>query len=243
MNWCSCMRSTRWRWPVIALATASCGGNVMTRDPSVSDVSDQATVGVEGDPAGKHACDGTLFVDWAAGTADSIASSSRDGLVVVKSSGCKLEVLGTCHGDKGYDFVAVTPTTDRTEISSEDAIRLGVELKNGKQVGGQASRAKSRSLAYVIVGQDMAAGSPKKLKGDCAGATHYVSAISLGAYGLDSASHTEVTAVVKIHDAKSSDHQSAGDVDRCSKHGSEDDDACRAPLKIDLATIPKSVLQ
>lgn len=216
-----------------------CGGNVMTRDVGIADVSDQSTVRVADDRADGKGCDGTFFTDWSADTAAAIGAASERGLVAVRVEGCRLEVLADCHLEGSYDFVPVTPSRDRTEVSDENAIAIGVIGKDDKRIGAEAGMGRGRSIDYAIVGQRMAKAAPSSVSGACDGATHYLSALSVGAYELASSSHTEVSALVKLHAHDDTHRHAEGDIDRCSKHDASTDDACRAPLKVELSRLPK----
>jgi hypothetical protein len=220
----------------LALLLGACGGNVMTRDVGVADVTDQSTVRADDDRA--SGCDGTFFTDWGEATSDAIAAASRDGLVAVRVQGCKLEVVAACRPEGSYDFVAVTPSRDAATVSQENAIAIGVEGRDDKTVGASAGLGRSRSVDYAVVGQQIAKAAPKSTSGDCARATHWVSTISVGAYELTSSQHTEVSAIVKVHEHDAKKRHAEGDIDRCSKTGASSDESCRTPLKIELKKLP-----
>ena len=207
---------------------------MLTREPGVADVSDMSTVSVDGE----H-CDGTFFADWPEGTSAKIAAASKDGIVVVRRKGCKLEVLEKCHAIGSYDFVSVTPSRDRTEISADNAIAIGLMGRDDKRIGAEAGLGSAKAVDYSIVGQQIAKAAPSSMSGECAGATHYVSTISVGAYELAASEHSEVSAVIRLHEHKGEERHAAGDVERCSKHDAAESDACRSPIKLDLSPAPK----
>lgn len=222
----------------VLLSLLGCGSNLMTRNVDVGEATDQATVRAGDDPSNRK-CDGTFFADWSEDTASAIASASKSGLVAVRVDGCKLEVLPDCHVEGAYDWVAVTPSRDRTEISEENAIAIGIVGKDDKRLGAEAGLGRARAIEYAVVGQSVAHATPKTASGECGRATHYARAISLGAYELASSKHSEVSAVVKLHEHEETKHHAEGDIDRCSKHDASSDESCRTPLMLELGRIPK----
>jgi hypothetical protein len=220
---------------LLVSSISACGSNVLTHQTNVSDVTDMSTVKVDGDGA----CDGTFFVDWPEGVSARISSAANDGLVVVRRKGCKLEVLDKCHGGGSYDFVDVSPSRDRTEVSADNAIAIGVVGRDDKRIGAEAGLGSARAIEYAIVGQRVAKAAATEITGECSGATHVVTAISVGAFELATSEHSEVSAIIKLHEHKGEEHHRAGDVERCSKHDAKGSDECVWPIKLDLAPAPK----
>src|SRR5688500_5170533 len=62
-----------------------------------------------------------LVVAWASADRAALEARMRDGPIIVRYTGCELDVLPRCrakHGD--YKFVGVTRKTDRISILDED---------------------------------------------------------------------------------------------------------------------------
>lgn len=168
----------------VAVCLASCGGAsaATAASPSVDSLGEQSTCKVAKDPLNP------LIVEWPGTSKVELTTSSQFGIVVVSYVGCVLKVLSDCQAGGSYSMMSVTPVRDRITVADESdlyaRLPLGVaSLKSELKTAGRLD------LEYVAVGQRAATQSPSALTGDCRGATHYVKAITVGAYSLDAIGH------------------------------------------------------
>lgn len=231
----------------LAIGSWGCGpGNVIAKHKSVSDVDDQqATCKVAKDPLNP------LIVEWPATAVTNLSAASQRGVVVVSYAGCVLKVLNRCEAKGEYGFTGVTAARDKIDISSEDELyaRLPLGVANLK---GELSQGASIRLDYVAIGQRLAPEAPKEFTGDCGGATHYVRAITVGAFTLDKFANAKAGASVGVGDAgaggerKEADRRikALGKIDQCdgSRPTSMEEASaaeCDIPLMLDLAPLDK----
>ena len=160
----------------------ACGGaadQAIAKAPSVEGVDEgQATCKVAKDPLNP------LIVEWPGTSKVSLDSASQRGVVVVSYVGCVLKVLTSCQAGGAYDLKPVTPVRDKVSIENESELYARLPL-GVASLKGELKTAQRLDLEYVAIGQREAAKAPVSLSGDCAGATHYVRSIMVGAYGLD----------------------------------------------------------
>jgi hypothetical protein len=228
-----------------ASASAGCGpGNVVAKPPSVADADEQqSTCKVAKDPLSP------FIVEWPGTSKVALDAASKRGIVVVSYASCALKVLTGCSAHGGYAFTSVTPARDKIEIASEDDLYARLPL-GAASLKGELSRGSTLALDYIAVGQRVAQDRPVDLSGDCEGATHFVRAITIGAYSLDASARAKAGASASIGDIggggerKEGDRRlhGSGDVERCATHGSASEDAalgagCGAPLQLELSPL------
>jgi hypothetical protein len=231
----------------LAIGSWGCGpGNVIAKPKSVGEVDDQqATCKVAKDPLNP------LIVEWPGTAKVNLDSASQRGVVVVSYAGCVLKVLNSCQAKGEYGYTGVTAARDKIDISSEDELYARLPL-GVASLKGELSQGSSLRLDYIAIGQRISPEAPKEFTGDCSGATHYIRAITIGAYSLDAFARAKAGAAVEVGNAggggerKESDRRlrGSGDVQQCetSKPGSLQeavDSGCGAPLLLDLAPLDK----
>jgi hypothetical protein len=220
----------------------ACGdpvGQTIARTPTVEGVDEgQATCKVAKDPLNP------LVVEWPGTSKVSLDSASRQGVVVVSYVGCVLKVLTSCQAGGTYELRQVTPVRDKVSIENETdlyaRLPLGVASLKGELKTGQRL-----DLEYVAVGQREAATSPVSLAGECAGATHYVRSIMVGAYGLDVVGTGKATVVASAGEVGGGAERKesvrrirgSGDVAKCA---ADESSHCGAVLQLGLAPLSVS---
>jgi hypothetical protein len=185
-----------------------------------------------------------LIVEWPGTSKVALDSASKSGVVVVSYVGCVLKVLTSCQAGGGYDFKAVTPVRDKVSIENETDLYARLPL-GVASLKGELATSGRLDLEYVAVGQRETAKPPVSLSGECAGATHYVRTIMVGAYGLDAVGKAKASGAVDVagkgggaEHAESVRHlRGSGEVDRCAGGANAKADDCGAVLQLGLAPL------
>ena len=227
----------------LAIASSACAGRpapTAAQPPTVADADGPpATCKVAKDPLNP------LIIEWPGTSKVALDSASQKGVVVVSYVGCVLKVLTSCQAGGSYDFKPVTPVRDKMSIESE------TELYARLPLGVASLEAELRTsgrleLQYVAVGQREAAKPPVSLSGECAGATHFVRTILVGAYGLDAVGKAKAGAEVEVagrgggaeHSESVRRIRGSGEVSKCAGGGaSAKSDDCGAILQLGLAPL------
>jgi len=198
---------------------------------------------------GSHGCDAVkdplhpFIIDWEATSRARLEAAAEIGPVIVHYEGCALKVLSECHVKEAarYETIRTTPAEDRIDMSSKGDLYANLPLAVAA-LEGELARSGGLSLAYVTVGERLLSRAPTLLEGDCAGATHYVESMVLGAFDLESRSATSGAAAVRAMNlgaggggATSRDVAgSAGDVATCKQKGLDAAASCGAILQLGL---------
>ena len=211
---------------------------LVAQPPSVETGDDQqATCKVAKDPLNP------LIVEWPGTSKVGLDSASQHGVVVVSYIGCVLKVLTSCQAGGAYDFKPVTPVRDKVSIENESDLYARLPL-GVASLKSELAAAQRLDLEYVAIGQREAAKPPVSMSGDCAGATHFVRTIMIGAYGLNAVGMAKVSASGSVGDQGVGGTYSesvrrirgSGDVSKCSEGAAKGHD-CAAILQLGLAPL------
>jgi hypothetical protein len=233
----------------LAFISAACGGLPST--PSTA--ADAHLLPQAGAPrcADAKAQSRPLIVDWDSSDRAEIEARARRGTVVVRADGCKLEVLKRCSVKEGrYDYLGLTPKTDRVVMRDSTELYANVPVYAAKLEGKLAQRG-SLEVAMVIVGQwDSAQAVPSadQLQGECTGATHVVTALTVGAFQFSAGKSLEAGAEVSVgafgggakKEAKQETLNRDGDEKECGKASSDDARppfGCGAVLRVEVVPL------
>jgi hypothetical protein len=191
-----------------------------------------------------------LVLEWPAADRAALEAQRAGGVVVVRYGGNQMEVLRGCRIAGSYRYVPVTPkeeglvVKDATELAAAmpiHTVSLEARLQQKQELG----------VSMTIVGMYEAdAGSFKAadLHGECAGATHAVQALTVGAFEIDASAHAEASAGVKALGGNASANRDAtrevvhkdGDKAACSKGGAHDASppyACGAMIRVEVVPV------
>ncbi len=223
-----------------------CSEPVLIKTPEVADADDVATCKVAKDPLNP------LIVEWPGTSKVQLDSTSKHGLVIVSYAGCTLKVLAGCTSKGTYRFTGVTPARDTLRVTSESELYARLPL-GAASLKGELATGSSLDLNYVAVGERRAESAPGGLDGDCEGATHYVSRMTLGAYALDAVSSGSAGAGVDVQGAgvgaarreSMRRLRGSGEIGRCETSAPADEGqafqtGCAAILQIGLAPLGAS---
>ncbi|MBW2524269.1 MAG: hypothetical protein JRI23_08850 [Deltaproteobacteria bacterium] len=206
----------------------------------------------------KNSCDPAkqslrpLVVEWPATDRAALESQAKQGALVVRYESCQLEVLRRCQAPKkhAYGYTAITPKDEVVSMKSADDLRANIPVYAAKVEAKLAERGEL-SAAMKIVGEWGSQGLPPavdQLSGECDGATHLVSALTVGAFRFAAGAGKEMGAGVSVLGAGvSGSSESAtdtlsqdGDPQKCaaSKRGDpEPPDGCGALLRLELVSL------
>lgn len=196
-----------------------------------------------------------LVVEWSAPDRAALEAQARQGQLVVHYQGCDLEVLRRCRAPvkNTYGYTAITPKDESLKITTADQLYASIPVSAAK-LEGKLAQSGQLNAEMTIVGEYGVIVDPPaedQLQGDCAGATHVVTALTVGAFSFfagasdqKAASATLLGAGAGIDRSRSSENLSRdGDVKACSasKRGdSAPPENCGALLRIELAgLLPK----
>ena len=215
-----------------SLALAACpagkaADTVKSDQPTVSGgATDLATGEISCEPDRNY---DILAVDWKPEQRGDLEVAMKQGVVAV-SYGCgRFEVLD-CSADGAYGFIGMTRKEKVVKMKDADEVKANLPLSAVKwltDLGGKLARGTSLDAAMVMVGVRKSARRAlgrDELSGDCDGATHYVSAATLGAFVLATSSAAEVQAAASFFgkgaSGKSSSaeqvHNKDGSLDACA---------------------------
>jgi hypothetical protein len=183
-----------------------------------------------------------LIVEWPGLSKTELETASQQGIVIVSYVGCILKVLTGCQAPGTYELKKSASNHDFFDI--EDEAELYARLPLGvASLKGELAQGRKVSLEYVSVGQRVAVKPPVTLVGTCAGATHYVRSVTVGAYKLETRAKGQLTAGADVGGAVGGVKREQevrlrgqGDVSKCkSGKGSADD--CGALLQLGLTPL------
>ena len=190
----------------------------------------------------KSSCDPTkqsmrpLVVDWSAPDRAALESQARQGALVVKYEGCQLEVLRHCKAPKkfAYGYTAITPKDEVVRMTSADELHANLPVYAATLEGKLAEKGEL-SASMRIVGEWGSPGQPPaadQVEGECTGATHLVSALTVGAFKFEAGAKKEAAAGISVMGAGA-----GGSSERATETLSQDGDAtkCAAAARGDTA--------
>jgi hypothetical protein len=207
----------------------------------------------------------TLVVDMGDGARTSFEAAMKTGLVVVAyAPGDKprFEFLFDCAVEGSYGFIATTTRSRVVKVKREQD--LGANLPFSAlnptwraSIGAEMHNGASIDIAYFTVGQRTTTRTtvPRAmLKGSCDGATHFVRAVTVGAFAVARGAHNEQKSAIDIFgiaaksggSATASDQKTDGDPTACSSASPEAEKPppqCGAPVHIRLVKIDEGVAE
>jgi hypothetical protein len=196
-----------------------------------------------------------LVIDWSPLDRSKLESAARKGLVLVRVDGCSARIVEVCASSRRY---AYSPTSRQREVMlvrDRDELRARLPLGAARFDAG-LERASALSVAMTVVGRYEAPPAPiasTDLEGDCAGVTHAVASVAVGAFEVarSSAAHLSADADVALagthagSDAERRHLDSAGDEARCAEARRTDTEPpgdCAIPLRVELRRIGAGAL-
>lgn len=206
----------------------------------------EATLGCHSDPAQRP-----YVVDWQSHEREELTARARQGAVVVLRAGCDLQVLERCKAPPrfAYRYEGSVPDTDtitfRNLQQTHDLIPVHADDFDHRFAHGGAIHAATTLAGMYRIQRRLV--SYDELQGECQGATHLISAISVGAFSL----YTDVvTPIVPESEAAGGigvETLNAGGNPKACRGSAPVDSAppgtCDCPVRLELAAIASTGLK
>ncbi len=125
-----------------------------------------------------------LIVEWPSADRLELESKARQGLIAVRSSGCDIEPLYNCVLPAKYAYVGGTPKEDELDIDNQDDLYANLPVGAAK-LEGRLEHSGKLIVKMSMIGRyesQRASVRADELQGDCVGATHFISGVTLGAF-------------------------------------------------------------
>ncbi len=179
-----------------------------------------------------------LVVDWQPEYRADLEVTTKRGLAVVRFDKKNFELLPDCHADGTYSYVGVTPKEQHITLRSRAELQANLPLGAFK-LEGKLGHEGALMVALRMVGKqvlDRPAVTREQLSGRCEGATHYISALTIGAFRFAAAAHASAEAEASVFGTGASGDasgdtetlQTDGDFKACDQ---ADPDAAKAPSR------------
>ncbi|HEX7602422.1 MAG TPA: hypothetical protein VF316_12490 [Polyangiaceae bacterium] len=135
-----------------------------------------------------------LIVEWPDAARGKLEAQVHRGLVAVRYEGCEMEVLGQCSAKGSYGYTGLT--RKRSRVTMKDADELYANIPVGAaRLESKLQKAGELNVAMVIVGRleaDRSSIRADELQGNCAGATHLITAVTIGQFDFFAGADAEV---------------------------------------------------
>jgi tetratricopeptide (TPR) repeat protein len=236
-----------------AILLAACGGGNAASQlakPPEYNPADQTKCGVAKSQSRP------LIVEWNSADRQELESKVRQGVVAVRYQGCEMDVLERCTIPARYGYQGTTRAQDRVVMKDED------DLYAKLPVGAAGLEAKLQRSGQLTVDMNLvgryeaqrATVSADDLQGDCTGATHFIYALSVGAFDFYAGADADVGGGVSVGNVGGGASSTAsretltknGDPDACAK-ATPDDKAppaqCGALIRIEVVPLGPSARQ
>jgi hypothetical protein len=190
-----------------------------------------------------------LVTEWQATEKARLEGLLAQGGVAVRYSGCEMTLLEGCRLEGSYAFQRTTLSTDVLEIRNADELYAKLPL-GAASLEGELRRSGRLAIRTTISGQMVFRGDPMRLPagGTCAGATHMITAISIGAFKMLSGGVVGAGGGVELAGAGTGGKVSraeevlkeAGTPERCREavEGAAQPD-CSSPIQVFLVPLPE----
>ncbi|RLB50467.1 MAG: hypothetical protein DRI90_23720 [Deltaproteobacteria bacterium] len=235
---------------LMALAQVGCGG---------ANLASGMATAPEYRPRGQTKCSvkvsqtRPLIVEWPAADRGALEAQQKRGTVVVRYTGCEMEVLRQCSAPGAYRYVPVTLKEDHVRIRNADELYAAIPMFAAK-FEGKLEAAGELRVDMSIIGTFEAERPQIKvaeLEGACSRATHVVAAITAGAFEFSASASATVGAGVEAFGTEAGAESSAeremlnrdGDRARCQLAASTDEappDGCGALLRVEVVPLGRA---
>lgn len=230
---------------LLVMLAPSCGGSSPEPRAPALDLPGQSTCKVKGSQL--H----PLIVEWPSVARAELEARMKSGPVVVRYSGCEMDVLPQCRAKNGaYRYVGVTRKVDRISIRDEDTLWANMPI-GAAGLEADLRRSGQLDVSMTIVGQyesTVTELTADDLEGSCDGATHLLASMSVGAFELTTAARNEAGVGVRAAGAgvgaRSAPERETisadGNAGACldSRRGAESPPAdCGALLRVDAVAL------
>ncbi|HEX8795053.1 MAG TPA: hypothetical protein VF765_29100 [Polyangiaceae bacterium] len=194
-----------------------------------------------------------LVTEWPASQKAYLEGLTSRQAVAVAYSGCELRIVDACRLPGKYTWHRTTPATDTLEITNAD--ELWAKLPIGAAgLEGELARNGRLAVRTTISGQLELDGLDAKsaaTDASCAGVTHVVSAVSVGAFRLLSGAGASAQGGAKAFGVGAGGSTSreesvlreAGDPNTCGEGGESAPQNCASPIQLFLQPVQGGATQ
>lgn len=193
-----------------------------------------------------------LVVEWPSAERGRLETQARKGLVVVRYSGCEMKVLPECSARGAYQYAPLTTKRDRVKIANADDLYANLPA-HAVKFEATLKRSGELNVAMTIVGRfeaERAEIVADELAGDCAGATHVLGALTVGAFDFFAGAESAAVIGGEVGGFRAGGRSTAeretlaqdGDDAACGKAARGDTqppDGCGALLRVEVVPIGK----
>jgi hypothetical protein len=204
------------------------------------------------EPKGQSKCsvamsqDKPLIVEWPSADRAQLEARAKSGGVVLRVEGCELEMLPRCEAPGTYAYTSVAPKQDIVRIRDLDELYAQVPVGAYGLEGALAS-AGELTIDMMMVGRvdtDTPIVTANELEGDCSGATHVMTGMTIGAFEFFAGARGEAGASVRVGPGGAGgrgEHVEEtltrdGSLSSCVESDSPPR-GCSAPLRIEVARL------
>lgn len=191
-----------------------------------------------------------LIVEWPSADRAALEARARRGLVVVRYSGCEIEVLPRCSAGGHYRYAGTEYKRDIVSMKDADELYTNLPLGAAK-LEARLQKSGSLNVAMTIVGQfeaDTDSVARSDLEGQCKGATHVVSGLTAGAFEFYAGGAASVGGEVDVMGAGAGGKTESkrellsqdGNLEACKSSNRKDPEppqGCGAALRIEVMPI------
>jgi hypothetical protein len=191
-----------------------------------------------------------LVVEWPSPARAKLEALAQRALVVVRYQGREMEVLGACSATGSYAYRPITRKHETLAITTEDELYAHLPLGAIKLAGALRS-AGTLGVDMTVVGRwqaDLVQPTASALRGECARATHVVTALTAGAFRFYAGARGDLGAKAGSAAAGAEGKSASttrmlaedGDEDSCARSSPGDTAppfGCGAVLRLDLTPL------
>jgi len=190
--------------------------------------------------------DKPLVVEWPSADRAQLEARAKTRVVVIRYDGCELEMLPRCEAPGAYAYTSVAPKQDTVHIRNLD--ELYAEVPAGAvSLEGKLAAAGELTIDMMMVGRldtDTPVVTANELEGDCFGATHVMTGMTVGAFEFFAGASAEAGLGVRAGQAGAGargEHVKEtltrdGTLESCVETDAPPK-GCSAPLRIEVARL------
>jgi hypothetical protein len=189
-----------------------------------------------------------LVTEWPASEKAHLQSMAGSRVVAVEYSGCELRIVDSCPLTGGYQWSRTTLATDMVEIQSSDDLYAKLPI-GAVGLEGELARSGRLAVRSTVSGQLNAKpiDATELTNTGCHQATHYIAAISVGAFQLLSGTDDSGSGGVSVGNAGAGMRSSrrevvlreAGVRETCAESTDQAPHVqCGSPIQLFLAPLP-----
>lgn len=207
-------------------------------------------------PEGQTKCsvvkshDKPLVVEWPSADRGELEARAQRGLVAVHYSGCEMQVLHRCMIDAKYTYHGLTRKRDHVSIKNADDLYTHIPL-GAARLEGKLKTSGELDVETTLVGRwesERPVLRVNELQGECKDATHFISALTVGAFTFSAAADAAVGASATVLGAGGGANSSskremlnADGIESACEKASSDDKAppaqCGALLRLEVTRL------